>query len=53
MSKRMVAKKLEVCSDLGVVEKAVAMAVLEKRHNLAKLKKTERLCNNETLHLSR
>ena len=26
-------------SDLGVVEKAVAMAVLEKRHNLAKLKK--------------
>ena len=39
MSKRMVAKKLEVCSDLGVVEKAVAMAVLEKRHNLAKLKK--------------
>ena len=39
MSRRMVAKKLEVCSDLGVVEKAVAIAVMDKRRELAKLKK--------------
>ena len=39
MSRRMVAKKLEVCSDLGVVEKAVAIAVMNKRRELAKLKK--------------
>lgn len=39
MSRRMVAKKLAVCSDLGVIEKTVAIAVIDKRRELAKLKK--------------
>ena len=29
MSRRMVAKKLAVCSDLGVIEKTVAIAVID------------------------
>lgn len=39
MSKRMVAKKLAVCSDLGFIERTVAIAVIDKRKELAKLKK--------------
>lgn len=39
MSRRMVAKKLAVCSDLGFIEKTVAIAVIDKRRELAKLKK--------------